>query len=117
VSDIFPNFTLQLSPQPPSLTITTDSFGNVTLNFTNYPLTVGRSLVVANTGVAIASTDLTYTSSDTTVFSNASFGVSPGEALQIILISKKTTSFTGTVLFSVSGSSTAAYVNTLAIRI
>jgi len=117
VTDIFPNFTLQISPQPPSLLVTTDSFGNVTLSFTNYPLTVGRALVIANTGVAAGATNLIYTSSDTTVFSNATFGVSLGEALQIILVAKKTTSFTGTVLFSVTGSSIADYVNTLAIHI
>lgn len=113
---IFPNIQIVAAPQPPSYVPTSDPNGNIRCTFTNYPFQIGVPLVVANTGVATIATNVIYTSSDTTVLPNENYSCGVGQALQIILVPLKTTSFTGTILISSTGSTTPGYVNTIALE-
>lgn len=87
----------------PSLSVSTNNFGQVTFTFVNYNLTQGAFLPLAVAQNALQSGQISVTSSDQTVYANVAFDFVAGEFLGLTLVPLKTTSFTGTIVYNVVG--------------
>lgn len=116
VSDYFMNGFQTSEPFIQGITSTTDDFGSITYQFTNVQLTQGtqNGLFLGYSGICLKTANVTYTSSNTAVFANVSDTISPNIAIHIQLNPLITTTFTGTVVISVTGVGIQATSTTLA---
>ncbi len=84
------------------LPTTFDQYGNATVTFTDFNVIEGQPIIIGTTSEAIKNATYTETCSDTTVFQNISAVIPTGISINLMLIPKKTTVFTGTVTFGVT---------------
>ena len=68
VSNYFNGGFITTNPLPTGITATYDTYGQVTYNFTNVPVTANTSLSLGYTGIATQVGFINFTSSDTTTF-------------------------------------------------
>jgi hypothetical protein len=96
---------------PSSIPATFNSYGAMTLTFTNYPVSNGSTIFAAIAEIANNSGTLTVTSSDASVYTSYSQAFSVNNSIAIVLYANKSTSFTGTVVISVTGLGISAPIN------
>lgn len=102
---------------PSSLPITYsfNSFGAITYTFASCPLVLGGQLFICIADIAISSGTLTVTSSDLTVFTTYNQSFVAGNSIAVVLQANKTTSFTGTIIVSISGLGVLSQINVIPV--
>lgn len=91
-----------------SLSYSVNSYGAITFTFVNYPLTINQIIPLAVANNALQAGTLVETSSDATVSASLNFPFVAGSFLGLSIVSLKTTVFTGTIIYNVSGAGTSA---------
>lgn len=91
-----------------SLSYSVNSYGAITFTFVNYPLTINQIIPLASANNALQAGTLIETSSDTTVSASLNFPFIAGSFLGLSIVALKTTMFTGTIFYNVSGAGTSA---------
>ena len=111
ISNFFSQGIVPTNELPAAIPVTFSAFGAMTLTFTNYPVTNGSTIFAAIAEIANNSGTLTVTSSDATVYTSYSQAFSVNNSIAIVLYANKSTSFTGTVVISVTGLGVSAAIN------
>ena len=111
ISNFFSQGITPTNELPASIPATFNSFGAMTLTFTNYPVFNGSTIFAAIAEIANNSGTLTVTSSDATVYTSYSQAFSVNNSIAIVLYANKSTNFTGTVVISVTGLGISAPIN------
>jgi hypothetical protein len=96
----------------PTLIRQTDVTGKATYQFTNYNLTTGQYLFLAQAGPSRDTGTLLVTSSNVAWFDNDQYTINVPGGVAIFVQSKQTGSFTGTVTVDVQGNGIVNGINT-----
>lgn len=104
-------------PLPSSVNITTDNFGQVTYNFTNYPLALGQRINLCFASFAQQNGQVSITSSNPTIFSSYSDPFTLNSSVAVFIRANTAATFTGTVTVGIVGVGTSSQVSLEAISI
>ena len=91
-----------------------NAFGALTLTFTAFPLSLAQTILASIAEIGISAGTLTVTSSDATVFVSYTQAFTVNNSIAVVLLSQKTTTFTGTVIVSITGLGVSAPINIVA---
>lgn len=112
ISAYFTNgFENQIPSTETRITTTTDSFGQLTYNFNNYPVSSGQKIVLALATFANQSGSISVTSSNTAIFNSFVDPFNPGSSIYIAVKGVSNSIFTGTVTITIPGVGTTSSID------